>query len=382
MLLKAESPDLTDQEEAYLDQRAVSGATSLTVKDNEGWAANDHVIVGGLRQDGSELRQVASTTEHTTITIDALDYPHEAGTKLTKIPYNQVVFYRATAKGGTYSVIATEAIEVDQRYTTYNDTAGVSTSYGKVRYYNSTSTAHSDYSAEMPYAGYTDAMVRSMTDEILEQLKDKEEKHFNRDEVLNQLNRVSKILWKSVLKWRCLLTEDATLVTVADTETISLPSDFDKFQSLHYTHPDDDATYRLRYWTAEMFDKQTEDDDTAADDVDDDIKQFTIDTANSTIKLNPTPETADSVLTLKYWKIPAVLDSDSDETPFPDPGVLISWVCYKLELKRKSADEALAYKEEYREGLRDMVKLNRISTGGQPRGFRYSPDYDRTYYKG
>jgi len=144
MLLKAELPEIEDQEKAQMKQRAVSSATSLTVYNNEGLDANDYIIVGTPKTDGAEIRKISSVSGANTVNIDALDNAHEEGTIITKILYNQVKFYRATAKDGTYAVITTEDIEVDSEYTAGNDAARAPTSYLKIRYYNETTSAYSD----------------------------------------------------------------------------------------------------------------------------------------------------------------------------------------------------------------------------------------------
>ena len=66
------------------------------------------------------------------------------------LTYNQTLIYRATSKYGTYSLIATLT---DIRVTNYVDLNGVSTSWYKIRFYDSTNNKYSSYSQPMPSSG-------------------------------------------------------------------------------------------------------------------------------------------------------------------------------------------------------------------------------------
>lgn len=64
--------------------------------------------------------------------------------------YNQTLIYRAASKYGTYSLAATLT---NIRTSKYIDTAGTSSSWYKIRFYDSTNAIYSDYSAPISATG-------------------------------------------------------------------------------------------------------------------------------------------------------------------------------------------------------------------------------------
>jgi len=60
--------------------------------------------------------------------------------------YNYTEVYRASAKGGSYSLIATLDIAINE----YFDQDGATTSYYKIRFKDAVTSKYSDYSEEMP----------------------------------------------------------------------------------------------------------------------------------------------------------------------------------------------------------------------------------------
>jgi hypothetical protein len=122
------------------------GQTVLSVDNNQGFIADDYIILGRLSQETSELAQVYSvSSDLKSITIKiATRHSHFKGDPITKILYNQRKFYRSTSKTGTFSHLSTEGspvdIEVDKPDgTIFEDTTGSSTSWYKSTYFNTES---------------------------------------------------------------------------------------------------------------------------------------------------------------------------------------------------------------------------------------------------
>ena len=63
------------------------------------------------------------------------------------LTYNQTLVYKSTSKYGTYSTLVTLS---DIRITQYIDTAGTTANWYKIRFYDSTNSIYSAYSAPMP----------------------------------------------------------------------------------------------------------------------------------------------------------------------------------------------------------------------------------------
>ena len=99
------NPDLSEYQSTYLSTDETAGQTTIDVISTSGFANNDYVLIGAWGDDTAELRRitVASTT---TLTVTATTFAHNRGTKLTFIPYNQVVVSRSTDSGTTYVALS------------------------------------------------------------------------------------------------------------------------------------------------------------------------------------------------------------------------------------------------------------------------------------
>jgi hypothetical protein len=180
--------DLSRQPQTFISTDYASG-TSLVVKNTYGFNANDYLLFGKLGFEQSEIGQISSVTNGTTIVLqNALNFPHASDTTVTKIPYNQVKFYRSTTGiGGSYTLLSTVNIAVDQPNTFYYDTTGNSTYSYKVSYYNST-TAVESMSAEITSASLPDYALQTIQDNTLSLFGDKEERFISRDEITVWVN--------------------------------------------------------------------------------------------------------------------------------------------------------------------------------------------------
>lgn len=138
---------------AVMKSPSASGnSITIAVDDNKNIAQNDFILIGEIGQPKSEIAQVsAAVTLGTAIQLDTLTFPHNAGTPIYRIPYNQVKFYRAATLAGAKTLLATTTIDAQNEYTTYTDTTNT-TGYLFFTLYNSLTTTASDYSAGFNYA--------------------------------------------------------------------------------------------------------------------------------------------------------------------------------------------------------------------------------------
>lgn len=141
-------------EVALLRSPSVAGSNiTLTLDDNSDLVNLDFLLIGELGNPRSEIVQINNAVTHgTTIRVATLVFPHNVGTKIYKIPYNQVKFYRALTLTGTKTLLGTAIeIDADSDYTTYLDNT-YSTGYFFITLYNSQTAVESDYSEGYSYA--------------------------------------------------------------------------------------------------------------------------------------------------------------------------------------------------------------------------------------
>ena len=126
-------------------------AKNITVDDNNRLVQNDYIFAGLIGKAKSEIFKVnAAVTLGTVIQADALTFPHNIGTPLYKIPYNQVKFYYAETIAGDKTLLDTLDIDADSEFTTYIDTVHTS-GYFFFTLYNSTTATETGYSPGFGY---------------------------------------------------------------------------------------------------------------------------------------------------------------------------------------------------------------------------------------
>lgn len=137
------------KERAVLDADVAAGATSLTLKSNQGLEVGDFLYLGTLAQEGCEKAVIQSLVDGTGVTLAAgIAFAHTRFEPVTALLGDQVHFYRAANVDGTvpadgsFSAILSPAdIDPDQPSTYRVDSTGGSDYWYKVTYYNSSAAA-------------------------------------------------------------------------------------------------------------------------------------------------------------------------------------------------------------------------------------------------
>ncbi len=151
-ILIASTEEIVLGEKTFLSADEAAGQTTLSIKNADGFSANDYIIIAKRGKETAEMGQVSTTStasgEHTITVKIATSFEHYKGEEITHIRYNQRKFYRSTSKTGVYAHLVTEgspvAIEVDNpEGTEFEDSTGSSTSWYKATYYNTTTDKES-----------------------------------------------------------------------------------------------------------------------------------------------------------------------------------------------------------------------------------------------
>ena len=145
--------------ELSADASAASG--SVTVKDIDGFAVNQVLIIGELGVESSEVikTHASSAPSGTMVTLASnTEFAHAAGTKVYVVSFDQVEFSHADTVAGSKSVLATTGVQADELEQAYQDTTET-TGYYFARFKNTISTTYSNYSPAVPYGGYEDDQI-------------------------------------------------------------------------------------------------------------------------------------------------------------------------------------------------------------------------------
>lgn len=348
MLIKIDHPQI-DQQMTRLSDNVAASATSSTVENNDGFTTNDYVVFGKPGQELSEIVKLTSTTGNTTIghTTGPV-FAHNARTPIYLIKFNQAQIYRATSQTGTYSLITTVDLDIDEDYTLYDDTDGDTDSWYKVRYKNETTEALSEYSDVVQGTGYTEDSLYSISQEILEDFGDPDTKEVSRKLIYLYIRAgVRKIVIEIAKNVKGFMREYKAEAMDGSAE---------------YTIPDNLIhLYKLRanYSGSSVADSYPVTIFTSKDEVHDQSEYSNQDPyaywEEDSVGLVPTSNSTGYIFWY-YLEAPTAMDDEIDEHGLPYGGrdLLVLYGLYRV-WKSKNQDKGNSYKNDFKESLPDYI---------------------------
>lgn len=399
MIITTLNPNTDNLEKSYLANPYSAGVTSIAVKNADRFAANYRIMIGEMGLEATEIVTVSAVAaDNTTLTIGATVYPHAADDPVYVLRFDQVKVYRASTLTGTYSVIATVALDVDNAdlSTKYDDTTGTSSNYYKTSVYHSISTLESSLTDAIQGSGYRRNQVGYIIDEILREVNDENEQHVSRTEMLGYFNDVNDDLITNVAKPYDFLRARTTLTRTAGVNYIDFPVDANsdqtmwKFDRLDYnytdptTTPATNITYTLRVIPEEEFRNTYQDNTLDSTTEDDKTEVVCLDTAVGRFRFAPPfATTGAAAFYLYYWAYPTRISTEGQELQTPTAKIYKLYAKWRYYEKRSGAEQSYknqsqGYQQEYGRELGNYTKLNRRDQG-TPRGFRPASDTFKTY---
>lgn len=207
--------------------------SSMTVQNASDYAVNNLLLLRGLGDAKTEIVAIHASTAptDTTITFNASLEPrfdHPTGTTVQTIPYNQIVIQRSTDGGVNYSTLATVDITVDQPFTVYNDTTGLTTYYYRYQYSNSVTAQFSIVSNVVPGSGLTEPTAG----EIIRKAAGMANVDIGQDNnivpyqyLIDELNDLKREIWSLKQRWSWAFVANYNLGTLQeDQASLSLPT--------------------------------------------------------------------------------------------------------------------------------------------------------------
>lgn len=142
-LLIAPTEDFIKQERGTINADVSAGSSvSVTLLSSSGFNANDYIAIGYEGSELAELQQIASITDDTTIVVTTVKFNHKKGEPIVVYRYNKRKFYGSETETGTYVELTADGspadIQVDDDQGTRFEYSGVTYTYFKATYYNST----------------------------------------------------------------------------------------------------------------------------------------------------------------------------------------------------------------------------------------------------
>jgi hypothetical protein len=393
MIVTAFNPDTADLERTYLSQTYAAGVSSFSVKNAQGFASSKAILLGKQGDERSEILQTSTVTQPNTIATSANSkFGHNADDPVYLLKYNQIKIYRATAIDGTYNVIATVDIDVDnaEGVTRYDDTAGLTTSYYKIKFYNSIDTEESEFSDPIAATGHNIKSAGKVIDAVVRRVRDTDYTILSVDEYLDIMTEVNDDLITQAHRPYRFLKRKIELNTSAGVGYIDLSTtvpDFWKFNFLEYkwTTGGVTQTYKIEEpLSLEAFNRKY-DMSNALDD--DHLLDVAIDEEQNRLLLGPVPKTTQSaVVVLHYYKTFDAFTSTGDLVETPNTLIyrykmLAEFYSAKAETDSKWNQLATKYENKYGNEVVKMQRVNRVDSG-TPRSFapRKVAGYRRRFF--
>lgn len=390
MLVSAFNPTTDELEKSNLASATSVGATTLTVRNGDRFSANDRIMIGEMGREKTEIVTVSAVNaDNVTLTVGTTLYSHEADDPIYVLRFDQIKFYRADTLTGTYSILATVALDVDNAdlRTRYDDTTGTSSNYYKVSFYHSIDMLESDLSDPMQGTGFARGTVGFFMEEFFREVRDENQQFVDRETVVGWLNEVNDDLQTKTRRPFDFLHSRTTLATAASVETVDFPTDSNgnqtmwKFDQLNYYYDDpDDTTTKnmipIRVISLEEFRYRFQDQTTNPDS--DILKYVALDTAVNKFRLYPPPETSQGgVLYLYYWKYFTELSDDADEFETPTQKPYKDYCraqFYRLKATTENSFAQLSdrFFADYASEVNKLIKTNGRDQGS-PKSFKMLP---------
>jgi hypothetical protein len=327
-------PDISENQNTSLTQQANAGNTVLNVVNTKGFSTNQILLIGNLGSENAEIIKTHATTAPTDTTItlaSALKFNHTTDEPITLLDYDKIEIQRASSKGGTYSVIDTIDIAVDEDETTYKDAAGVSTDYYRFRYKNSIDNSYSDYSVEIPASGYPSNALNSMVEKVLTLFSSQSEKLLNRDEIIEDINEGYRILVNKIIDLGIdyYAKKGDQIPLVANQEEYTLPTDFVRPKRIYISYDGSNE------YPAEPMDFILEQSKTAY--LEAEPKYFF---RGEKIVIRPVPTSSTGYIQPYYYYMPNLLTNDDDEPELPKGyhNLLVNYALARAFEKDKKID--------------------------------------------
>lgn len=235
LVIKSDNRSLMrDMSFSFINGNTLSGVSSFGISSTDKFLTDDFVIAGEINDVGSELLQIDSVTDINTIVLKTPSvYAHSESTKITKVPYDKVKFYRNTVPTfSTTTLLATVDINPQSLFTIWNDSV-YSTGYAFFVFYNSETDTNSSSSNPIPYTDFPENSAYKIIKNFLSSLNNTESKLISFSDAFSWLNEAYGMFWNAKrLANQELSTQDIYPLTMTGVYEYDLPDIFSKVVSI------------------------------------------------------------------------------------------------------------------------------------------------------
>ena len=151
----------------YMSSNIAAGVLAVPVDNTADFTDRTSILLllSSIDAENAEIVTSTSNTGQSFVTL-ATTMAHNRGDSVSELKWDQIVVSKATAAGGSYSVLATQTIFTTQQNTIIYDTTGLTTDYYKIQWKNSLTGLLSEYSTEISVSAYPTNSVNSIVSPV------------------------------------------------------------------------------------------------------------------------------------------------------------------------------------------------------------------------
>ena len=369
MIVTAWNPETEGLEKTYLSKVVQAGTAALTVKNADRIPQNSIILIGEMGMEQTEVAKIGPAGTTTNLPLQAnLKFAHSADEPVYKLRYDKVIFYRSDSADGTYVLLDTIDIDVDNRdlKTEYEDTAGTGTSFYKTKFYNSVTAEETAFSDYISAEGYGEQTIGSVIEASVRRLKDSEYTVLTSQDYLDIATEVNYDISSQSERPYNFTRKSVVLDRVANQSYIQLPSDYFKFKALEYTNVVGNypRTKRLVPVSTDQF--YTGYGAMAPSDM---ISRISLDDEEKRLLLKPTPRTgATGAFRVWYYRELGAFNNLTDEVLTPNTLIyrykfMAEFYAAKAETDGSFGNLSTKYEQKYGNELMKLQRSNRKDVG-------------------
>ena len=388
MKIKAFNPPTDELEKTYLSAYIDKEATSLPVKNNQNFADTLPILLGRMGDERTEIVYVDGVPNVNGIEIVSTEtkFPHNADDPVYALEYDKVSFWRCGTIDGTYTLMTTVDIDVDNAddTTVWDDETSLSSHWYKISYENSISGAESELSDPIQASGYSTKTAGSIIDKVVRRVRDQSYNVLTPDEYIDIMNEVGDDLITQAHRPYRFLKKKALLNTTLNVAYVDLPDDLWKFN--HVFVSTSSGNYQrfdeVEVLSAEQFYNRYDNNQHTPQD---NIIDVAIDEETNRLLIYPTPKTSQTgVIKLSYYKAFDEITSLGDLVETPNTLIyryklMAEYYSAKSETDNQWARLAERYESKYGNEIVKMQRVNRLDTG-TPRSMMPRRSFRRRRY--
>lgn len=381
MIIRAPNPSTTHLEKTYLSSYHDVGVTTLQVKNNDRFATTRRGLLGRMSDERAEIVDI-NTVASDKLSVglsSATKFAHNSDDPLYLLDYDKIRFYRATSANGTYTLQTTVDIDVDNQdqETHWDDTGALTTHFYKISFYNSNTTAESEYSDAIQATGYDELAIGEIVDQVVRRVHDTSFTVLGFEEYLDIANEVGSDLLTQAQKPYGFLKDSVALGTTLNQnyiDVLTLVPTFWKFDYVEIatvtgntSRYDEIIPLSIEQWNNRYHNTPITPQDNITD--------VAFDEQTKRLYIYPTPKTsiAAQVILHFYHKFTRFTSAgDLVQTP---NGLLYrykfmaEYYAARSETDRQWAALSEKYENKYGNEVVKMQRVNRLDVG-TPRQFR------------